>query len=272
VFPTRRVVPATARRTVSEVRALIVDDEAPARERLRRMLGAEPDVRVVGEADDGTRAVDAIRAIESDIVFLDIQMPGRDGFGVIDEVGPDVMPHVVFITAYDEHALRAFEVRAVDYLLKPISPDRLREAIDRVRERLHDSAVAHTEARGAALHELVEALAPRTYMHRVLVHVDDRAILLPVARIDWIEADRNYVWLHTGGKALPLRQPISAIAERLDPQLFLRINRSVIVRLDAVQEMHPWSHGDYRVVLTDGSSTVWSRRYRARQEGEFGGR
>jgi two-component system, LytTR family, response regulator len=249
---------------VGELRVLLVDDEAPARARLRRMLAREAGVRVVAEAEDGARAVAAIRSVEADVVLLDIQMPAGDGFQVIDTVGPDAMPHVVFVTAYDEHALRAFEVRAVDYLLKPVAQDRLHDALERVRGRVPPPG------QGAALHELVEAIAPRPYLHRLLVHVDARALLLPVERIDWIEADRNYVWLHSGGKALPLRQPISALEERLDPQHFLRVNRSIILRLDAIRELQPWSHGDYRVVLTDGSTTTWSRRYRARQEAGFG--
>jgi two-component system LytT family response regulator len=251
-----------------DLRILIADDEAPARTRMRRLLGGAGPLSIVGEAADGDEAVRLIRALSLDLVLLDIQMPGRDGFGVIDAVGPEAMPHVVFVTAYDEHALRAFEVRALDYLLKPVALDRLCEALDRVRERMEQPA---DERRGAQLHDLVETVAPRPLLQRILVHVDERALLVPVERIDWIEADRNYVWLHVAGKALPLRQPISSIEDRLDPQHFLRVNRSVIVRIDAIGELQPWSHGDYRVVLTDGTTTMWSRRYRAKNGAMFGG-
>ena len=251
-----------------DLRVLIADDEAPARSRMRRLLGQAGALSIVGEAADGDEAVRLVRELAPDVVLLDIQMPGRDGFGVIDAVGPEAMPHVVFVTAYDEHALRAFEVRALDYLLKPVALDRLCEALDRVRERLARPA---DEPRGVRLHELVESVAPRPLLQRILVHLEERALLVPVERIDWIEADRNYVWLHVAGKALPLRQPISAIEDRLDPQRFLRVNRSVIVRVDAIGELQPWSHGDYRVVLTDGTVTTWSRRYRARNGAMFGG-
>jgi two-component system LytT family response regulator len=176
---------------------------------------------------------------------------------------------VVFVTAYDEHALRAFEVRAIDYLLKPVSPDRLREAMERLRERA-GAPLPQREREAVALHELVEGVSPKAPLSRILVHLDDRAHLVSVDRIDWIEADRNYVWLHVGGKALPLRQPISALEGRLDPERFLRVNRSVIVRLDAIAELQPWSHGDYRVRLADGTVTTWSRRYRALQGARFG--
>lgn len=252
---------------MSELRVVIVDDEAPARSRLRRMLQELDGVSVVAEAIDGDDAVRVLRETDADGVFLDIQMPGRDAFGVIDAVGPDAMPHVVFVTAYDEHALRAFDVRAIDYLLKPASPERLAEAVSRLRTH---AAANDREQRGAELHALVEHVAPRPRLTRLLVHVDERAILVPVDRIDWIEADRNYVWLHVAGKALPLRQPIGTLEERLDPERFLRVNRSVLVRTDAIVELHPWSHGDYRVVLSDGATTTWSRRYRALNGDRFG--
>lgn len=244
---------------MSELRVLVVDDEAPARARLRRMLLAEAGVTVAGEAADGARAIEAIRALDPDLVLLDIQMPNGTGFDVIDAVGPEAMPPVIFVTAYDEHALRAFEVRALDYLLKPVAADRLAQALARARDDTMDRAT-----RAVTMHGMLESVAPRQHLSRILVHLDDRAVLVPVDRIDWIEADRNYVWLHSAGKSVLHRQSISAIEARLDPQRFLRVSRSVIVRLDAVREFHPWSHGDYRVVLHDGTTTMWSRRYRAR--------
>ncbi len=248
-----------------ELRVLLVDDEAPARARLRRMLQAESGVTVAGEAEDGARAIESIRALDPDLVLLDIQMPNGTGFDVIDAVGPDAMPPVIFVTAYDEHALRAFEVRALDYLLKPVAADRLAQALARARDDTMDRAT-----RAVTMHDMLESVAPRQHLSRILVHLDDRAVLVAVDRIDWIEADRNYVWLHSAGKSVLHRQSISAIEARLDPQRFLRVSRSVIVRLDAVREFHPWSHGDYRVVLHDGTTTMWSRRYRARSGALFG--
>jgi two-component system LytT family response regulator len=248
-----------------ELRVLVVDDEEPGRRKLRRMLADEPDVVIVGEATSGAAAIEQVGALSPDLVLLDIQMPNGTGFDVIEAVGPEAMPPVVFVTAYDEHALRAFEVRALDYLLKPVAPDRLREALRRVRSRSRDDDAS----REVRLQQLLDSVAPRRWLSRLLVHVDDRAALLPVERIDWIEADRNTVWLHAAGRAVLLRETITDLEARLDPERFLRVNRSVIVRLDAIRELHPWSHGDYRIQLTDGSSTMWSRRYRARSADRF---
>jgi two-component system, LytTR family, response regulator len=232
------------------VRALIVDDEAPARSKLRRMLGAAPDVEIVGEAATGAEAVAGIRGARPDVVFLDVQMPEFDGFAVIDEIGTGVMPFVVFVTASDEHAVRAFEVEALDYLLKPFAAERLAAVLDRVRAAL---------SRGAAT--VMEQ--PKRLLRRLIVEDERRAVLLAVERIDWFEAAANYVRVHVGGATYQVRGTLAKLAERLDGAEFLRINRSEIVRLDAVREMHPWSHGDYRVVLVDGTTLTWSRRYRA---------
>ena len=253
------------------MRVLIVDDEAPARQKMRRYLGEHADVEIAGEAENGTEAVEKIADLSPDLVFLDVQMPELDGFGVIDAIGVEAMPHVVFVTAYDEHALRAFEVRALDYLLKPFTPERFVAVMDRVRDVL-------TRARGSSadLHGKLETLlasmstARPKYLKRVLVHHANKAYLVPVERIDRVEADRNYVKLHSGATAFTLRGTISALADRLDPEKFLRINRSEIVRLDAIKELQPWFHGDYRVVLQDGTTLMWSRRYRAQTAGEFG--
>ncbi|MBC7894784.1 MAG: response regulator transcription factor [Cytophagaceae bacterium] len=249
---------------MTELRVLIVDDEEPGRRKLRRMLEAEPPVVVVGEATNGTEAIARIRELDPDLVLLDIQMPHGNGFEVVEAIGPDAMPPVIFVTAYDEHALRAFEVRALDYLLKPVAPERLREALTRVAHRPVDRVDGAIK-----LHHLLETVAARPYLTRLLVHGGDRAALLAVDRIDWIEADRNVVHLHAGGRAVQLRESISALEERLDPAQFLRVSRSVIVRLDAIRELQPWSHGDYRVMLTDGTTVMWSRRYRARNGGRF---
>lgn len=254
------------------MRVLIVDDEAPARAKMRRYLAEHPDVEIVGEADDGSTAVERIAELEPDLVFLDVQMPELDGFGVIDTIGVSSMPYVVFVTAFDEHALRAFEVRALDYLLKPFTPERFSAVMDRVRSLFAQSSTTRATELNEKLEALMTAVTtnrPR-FLRRVLVHHENKAYLIPVERIDRVEADRNYVRLHSGAKSFTLRGNIGALAERLDPEKFLRINRSEIVRLDAVKELQPWFHGDYRVIMADGTTLMWSRRYRAQSAGEFG--
>ncbi len=245
------------------IRLLIVDDESPARAKVRKLLAGEDDFEIVGEACDGEGAVECIRRLRPDVVFLDIQMPKLDGFGVIEGIGVERMPLVVFLTAYDEHALRAFEVHAFDYLLKPFAAARFRGLLDRVRTRM---AASRTDV-GKRLEELLESMSRKQhFIERLLVRKDDeREILLPVQRVDVIRADRNYVTITTSDGVYVRRTTIGDLAERLDPQKFLRINRSEIVRLDAVRELQPWFHGDCRVVLTDGTTLMWSRRYRTRQ-------
>ncbi len=238
------------------MRVLIVDDEEPARRKIRRLLSGDSDVEIVGEAATGGDAIAAIRRLEPDLVFLDVQMPPPDGFGVIDALGSRDKPDVIFVTAFDEHALRAFEVRALDYLLKPVTPARLREALERARERLQRASVAPT--------------APKPLV-RILVRDETKAFLLALDRVDRIEADGNYVQLHSAGKSFSVRMALSVLASRLDPEKFLRISRSAIVRLDAIKELHPWFHGDYHVVMTDGARLTWTRRYRAAAMPEFGG-
>ena len=246
------------------LRVLVADDEAPARRRLCRLLGAVPDVTVVAEAADGQEAAERIGALAPDLVLLDIRMPVLDGFEVVAAVGVERMPPTVFVTAYDEHALKTFEVRALDYLLKPVSPERLREAVDRARERERLRRLAPTPA----LASLVAATAG-AYLKRILVHDDRGAHLLPVDDVTLARAERNYVVLHTARGRFRVRGTVGALAERLDPATFLRVNRSDVVRLDAIRELQPWSHGDYRIVLGDGSALLWSRRYRAQTAGVF---
>lgn len=248
------------------MRALIADDEAPARVKLRRLLAAEPDVVVVGEATNGREAVDLVGRVRPDVIFLDIQMPLLDGFGVIDEVGIEAMPRVVFVTAYDEHALRAFEVQALDYLLKPFSPERLRAVVARVQRELARGPQTDISERMAAL---IEATTPQRFLQRILVQRGARSVLVPVQRIDRLEATRNDVRLHTSSGTEVVRGTLGELAERLDPAVFLRVNRSTIVRLDAIKEFQPWFHGDYRILLHDGTELMWSRRYRARSRRAF---
>jgi two-component system LytT family response regulator len=232
------------------MRALIADDEAPARAKLRRLLGAESDVDIVAECATGREAVAMIRQAKPDVVFLDIDMPGLDGFAVVAEIEDAGAPHVVFVTAYDDHALRAFEVGAVDYLLKPYTPDRFATVLARARDRL------------AAVRTMPDATAPRA-LRRLLVEQNGRARCLDVGAIDRVDADRNYIQIVSGPERYRLRTSIGAIAQRLDPVHFIRLNRSTIVRVDTITEMQEWSHGDYRVLLADGSTVIWSRRYKS---------
>lgn len=255
------------------LRTLVVDDEAPARRKLLRLLGAMPEVEVVGEADSGACAVERIAALAPDLVLLDVQMPALDGFGVVRAVGVARVESVVFVTAYDEHALRAFEVRALDYLLKPVSPARLRDAVERALERrrlaLADAA-AHAREAAARAERLAEAVGgAEPPLRHLLVHDDRGARLLPVDDVDLARAERNYVVLRGARGSFRVRGTIGELARRLDPSRFLRANRSDVVRLEAIREMQPWAHGDYRIVLRDGTALLWSRRFRAEQSAAF---
>ncbi|HEV2843476.1 MAG TPA: response regulator [Thermoanaerobaculia bacterium] len=251
------------------IRALIADDEAPARRKLRELLAREGDFQVVGEAGDGVEAVEAIRAASPDVVFLDIQMPRLDGFGVIQEVGVEAMPLVVFVTAYDEHALKAFEVHALDYLLKPFAPSRFGRLLERVRRQLEPASSPGDLAE--RVERLLAAVRPAPdYLRQILVEKDEgRQVLLTMDQIDRICAEGNYLRFFSQGTEHRRRGTLRDLEDRLDPARFLRLNRSEIVRLEAVREVQPWFHGDARVVLHDGTLLTWSRRYRARTEGLF---
>lgn len=243
------------------IRALVVDDEAPARRKLVRLLGQAPDVELVGEAANGPEAVRAVRDHRPDVVFLDVRMPGLDGIDVVREIGPGAVPCVVFVTAFDDHAVQAFEVQALDYLLKPVAPSRFHAALARVREALDGGRTGDLAARLERALAAVRAPAS-PWLERLLVPQDDRQVLVAVDHIDHIEAAGNYVQLHTADGRFLLRATIGALAARLDPSRFVRISRSDVVRLDAVRELVPWFHGDQRVVLKDGTKLMWSRRYR----------
>jgi two-component system LytT family response regulator len=252
------------------IRVLIAEDEAPARRKLRELLRTAPDCEVVGEACDGVEAVAAIRSQSPDVILLDVQMPRLDGFGVIAEVGIEAMPLVVFVTAYDEHALRAFEVHAFDYLLKPFAPSRFTQLLDRVRRRLAQprDSVADLAQR---VERLLTAVQPEQgALRRILVERGEgRQVLVAVDEIDRIQADGNYLLVFTREGEHRRRGTLHEIEERLDPTRFLRLNRSEIVRFDAIREIQPWFHGDARVVLKDGTVLTWSRRYRSKAEGLF---
>jgi two-component system, LytTR family, response regulator len=244
----------------SPLRVLIVDDEAPARRKILRLLRQESAVEFAGEADGGEAAVAAIRKQRPDLVFLDVQMPGMDGFGVIQSLNAAKipLPRVIFITAHDTFALRAFEVHAFDYLLKPVSEERFREALQRARTQHEQSADGFTSRLDAMLDQLQRE---KTLADRLLVQEDSRGIFVPVKEISWVEADRNYVLLHCGKKTHTLRSTLDALQNLLDPKVFVRINRGTLVRLDAIRELLPWFHGEYKVMLHDNTELRWSRRY-----------
>lgn len=248
-----------------KLRVLVVDDEGPARRRILRLLRQEADIQVVAEADGAETAIEAIEKHKPDVVFLDVQMPGADGFSVLQAIPAENMPRMIFVTAHDRFALKAFEVHAFDYLLKPFSEQRLREALERVRKEEAKSS----DGFASQLQKLIEQLRrERAIGERILVQENGRARFVTAREISWVEADGNYVQLHCAGKTYTLRGTLDSMKEMLDPQEFVRINRSSMVKLDAIREMQPWFHGEYKVVLQDATELRWSRRY-VKQHPEF---
>jgi two-component system, LytTR family, response regulator len=253
------------------VRTLVVDDEPLARRRLCRLLRADPSVKVVGECGDGAAAVEAVERLAPDLMLLDVQMPGVDGFGVLEALPRDRWPVVVFVTAYDQHAVRAFEVHALDYLLKPVEPARFAEAVGRAVEhvRLRRAGRPGQSEKVAALVEgRPAAVAP--YGKYLLVRDGGRLVPVRVAEIDWAEAAGKHVRLHVGGKAHVVREGLARLAARLDPSQFPRIHRSALVNLRCIQEIEPAFHGDCTVLLHDGTRLTLSRTYRAAFHRLFG--
>jgi two-component system, LytTR family, response regulator len=242
--------------------ALIVDDEPLARERLMGLLSAEPDIEVLGECRDGEEAVSVIHDRHPDLVLLDVEMPKMNGFQVIDTIGADEMPMVIFVTAYDQHAIRAFEVRALDYLLKPFDRTRFTDALQRARTQIETQTTGDLGRRLIALMKDLKREPPKT--DRLVVKSGGRLFFLRADEIDWIEAAGNYVRLHVGSQAHLLRETMNGIEARLDPERFFRIHRCRIVNVERIQEMQPWLNGEYSVVLRSGVRLTLSRGYRER--------
>jgi two-component system LytT family response regulator len=254
---------------VTKIRTLVVDDEPLARERVLSLLQHEADVEVVGECSDGGQAVSAIQQHAPDLVFLDVQMPGCDGFEVIRSVGADRMPTVVFVTAYDEYALQAFEVHALDYLLKPFGKDRFQQTLRHAREDLERRRAGDLGRRLLALvHGAKPAEPPQ--VERLVVKSGGRVFFLRTDEIDWIEAAGNYVRLHLGAESHLFRETMNRMESRLDSRRFARIHRSRIVNTERIKEMQPWFNGDYIVVLRDGTRLTLSRGYRDRVQRKLG--
>src|SRR5262245_56182244 len=243
---------------MDKIRTLIVDDEPLARERIVDMLAGDAEVAIIGECGDGLAAVAAVEAHKPDLVFVDVQMPELDGFGVLEEI--EQTPVIIFVTAYDQYALRAFEVHALDYLLKPFDRERFDKALQRAKHQVE------RERAGTMNRELVALLAdlksrPKP-LERLVIKAGGRVFFLRVDEIDWIEAAANYVKLHAGGEAHLLRETINGLAAKLDPDKFLRVHRSIIVNLERVKEIQPWFHGDYVIIMQDGAQLTSSRNYR----------
>ncbi|MGE5142963.1 MAG: LytR/AlgR family response regulator transcription factor [Acidobacteriota bacterium] len=247
-----------------KLKVLIVDDERPARAKVRRFVAADPDVGPIFEAPDGVRAVDLIREESPDIAFLDVQMPGLDGFDVVEALAPDALPHVVFVTAFDDYAVRAFDVHAVDYVMKPFDAERLGRALARAKAAI----VSGRDGGGPHVEQLLADLRrdQPERLERLLVQGAERSVLLPVSRVDRLESARNYVVLHAGRETFRVRSTLDRLELRLDPRRFVRVSRTAIVNVDRVAELKPWSHGDWVVVLTDGAKLRLSRTFRDRLE------
>jgi two-component system LytT family response regulator len=251
-----------------KITTIIVDDEPLARRRIRTLLGRERDIELLEECADGASAVEAIRRHRPNLVFLDVQMPEMNGFAVLRALGAELTAAVVFVTAYEQFSLRAFDVHALDYLLKPFHRRRFQEALRRVRQRFnHEHELADARVRLAALLEASDGEASDGAdvrpgpIERLAIRTAAKVAIVRVREIDWIQGDGNYVRLHVGSAVHLLRQTMKALVAQLDPTLFVRIHHSCIVNVERVRELQPWSHGDYVVILESGKRLMSSRTY-----------
>lgn len=243
-----------------KIRTLIVDDEPLARERLSKLLSQEPEIEIVGEATNGREALATIEAESPDLMFLDVQMPELDGFGVVAGLPREKRPAVIFVTAYDKFALKAFEVHAFDYLLKPFDKERFQKSLRRAIEQIRRNQPDELSRR---LSNLISELKPEAKpLDRLAIKVDGRVLLLKLEEIDWIEAADNYVSLHAGSETHLHRETLSALEARLSPEKFIRVSRSTIVNVERIKELQPMFHGDYVVLLRNGTRLNLSRNYR----------
>jgi two-component system, LytTR family, response regulator len=250
------------------IRVLLVDDEPLARDMLREMLQSDPEAQVVGESCNGREALEAIASQSPDLIFLDVQMPEMGGFELLSSLGSGKIPYVIFVTAYDQYAVRAFEVQALDYLLKPFDQERFDLSWQRAKAQLKRDQNGGMDQRILTL--LEELKAGKNYLERLVIKAGGRIYFLDTKDIDWIEAEGNYVSVHSARKAHLLRETISSLESQLDPKKFVRIHRSSIVRLDFIQELQPWFHGEYRVILHDGTQLTLSRNHREKLQEALG--
>ena len=245
-----------------KIRTLIVDDEPLARERVKRFLKDERDIEIIGECGNGSDAIKAINEKEPELVFLDIQMPEKNGFDVIKSISGSHLPTIVFVTAYDQYALQAFEVHALDYLLKPFNRERFHRAVSRAKEQIEGQHRGELDER---LVSLITSITPeKKYLERLVVKSVGRVFFLKTEEIDWIEASGNYLKLHVGRDSHMIRETMNSIEAKLDPSQFMRIHRSTIVNIDRIKELHPMFSGDYSAILRDGTELALSRNYRER--------
>ena len=244
------------------INPLIVDDEPLARDRIKRFLRDEEGIRLIGECKNGVEAIESIGREKPDLVFLDIQMPEKNGFDVIKSLDAKDLPTIIFVTAYDQYALHAFEVHALDYLLKPFNRERIKRAVARAREHLDHKRMGNIDERLNAL--IADIRGERKYLDRLVVKAVGRVFFLKTDEIDWIEAAGNYVKLHVGREAHMIRETMNGIESKLDPAKFLRIHRSTVVNIDRIKELHPMFSGDYAVILRNGTELALSRNYRER--------
>jgi two-component system, LytTR family, response regulator len=246
------------------IRCVIVDDEPRGRERVATLLRAIPDAEIVAQCGNGSEAIEVIDALRPDLLFLDIQMPELDGFGVLAAIPRDRLPEVIFVTAHDRYAIKAFEVHAQDYLLKPFDSERLLAAYARAAERVRSDRVRDPDAPVLALLRTMEQR--RTLRTRVPIRIDGSVQLLPVADIAWIESSDNHVKIHANGHTYVVRQTLQSMEASLSPQDFIRVHRTAIVNVSRIKEIQPWFNGEYVVVLHDGTQIRTSHGYRARLE------
>ena len=242
------------------IRAAIVDDEPLARHRIRGLLAEAGDVEVIAECANGKEAIEALVESPPDVLFLDVQMPEINGFDVLQAIGVDHVPVVVFVTAHDQFALRAFEAHALDYLLKPFDDERFEAALQRARQRIREQQVGDLDRRLRAF--LEEVREDRGYLQRLVVPTGQRSVVVRTDQIDWIEAERNYIRLHVGDRGYLLRENLSRIESALDPTTFCRIHRSTIVNIDRIEAIETLLRGEYQVVLHDGTKLTSGRGYR----------
>lgn len=250
------------------IRALVVDDEPLGRERLRTLLADDPEIEIVGECADGRSAVEAVRDLGPDLVFLDVQMPLLDGFDVVEEVGAEAMPPVIFVTAYDEYAIKAFEVHALDYLLKPFDRERFERALERAKQHLalKEKGGALAGQLRALLAEVRSGRETADDVDRLVIRSRGRITIVPTRELDWVEAAGNYARLHAGEETHLMRETMTGLADQLPATEFARVSRSAIVRLDQIRELKRRPHGEYTIVLRDGTRVKSSRGYADRLE------
>jgi two-component system LytT family response regulator len=244
------------------IRVCIVDDEPIACRRIQRLLKDDPSVEIVKICNNGEQAADAIKKLAPDLIFLDIQMPRMDGFEVLKSLQSENMPHVIFVTAYDRYAIQAFEVHALDYLLKPFDTERFEEAITRAKAQIQQD---RNRTLNKGLYALLEEMkTPPRYLERLVIKASGRVFFLKTEEIDWIEAQGKYVSIHAGKDEHLVREGMNTLENELDPKKFVRIHKSTIVNVDRIQQLQTWFHGDYRVILHNGTTLTLSRRYRQR--------